>query len=485
MKFKLIILGIILPFVLSAQTELTKKQVQEDFTIFKTILTNSHPSLNEYTTKSQWDSIFVSFENKINKIKNSDDLFRSINVIADNVRDGHIRVLHPTMETVPSMFPLLLKIIDKKLYTDTEDFDIPIGSEIISIDGVKSDMLINRLLKYAKTDGYNLTKKYRQVESEFGILYYYEFGEKSSYDVNYLTPNNRQTETIKIQSQPFQSIGMRFPNRNSYFSIYHNKAGRLEHFKNIINQKLPSVYFIDSAKTAVLTVNSLGVNPQEFKSKLIDIFKEIKKKKAEFLIIDIRKNIGGYRINATHLFSFITDQPFKQRISESVITSTLVEPKYIKNTMSDYNEFLKTYFAKSVKKEDRWVLTTDRAEEMMKPYKKTFKDKVYVLIGGETFSAGSAFALSVKNDSKITLVGEETGGGYYFHTGQFPVLYELPNSKIMFNLSLVKINHYVKDNSVQKGNGILPDIEINLTQKDLINGTDSQLDYIIKRIKRE
>jgi hypothetical protein len=484
MKFKLIILSIISPFLLSAQTELTQKQIQEDFTIFKNILTNSHPSLYEYTTKSQWDSIFVSFEDEINQIKNSDDLFRSINVIADNVRDGHIRILHPTMETVPSMFPLLLKIIDKKLYTDTEDFDIPIGSEIISIDGVKSDILINRLLKYVKTDGYNLTKKYRQVESEFGILHYYEFGAKSSYNVTYITPNN-QTKTTEILSQSFRSIGMRFPNRNSYFSIYHKKTNRLEYFKNFVSKKMPYVYFIDSINTATLTVNSFGVNPREFKSKLIDIFKEIKKEKAEYLIIDIRQNIGGYRINATHLFSFITDQPFKQRISESVITSTLAEQKYLKNTMSNYNEFFKTYFAKSVKKGDRWVLTTDRSEEMMKPYRKTFKGKVYVIIGGKTFSAGSAFALNVKNDSKMTLVGEETGGGYYFHTGQFPVLYELPNSKIMFNISLLKINHYIKDKSLPKGSGVLPGIEINLTQQDLIKGTDSQLDYIVKRIKKE
>ena len=480
MKFKFIMLGMFLPFVLSAQIELTKKQILEDFTIFKNILIHSHPSLNEFTTKSQWDSIFVSFEKKI---KNSDDLFRSINEISDLVRDGHIRVLYPKMKTVPSMFPLLLKIIDRKLYTDTGDFDIPVGSEIISIDGIKSDILINRLLKYAKTDGYNLSKKYRQVESEFSILHYYEFGKKNNYKVKYITTNNRQIKTVHIKSQPFKSIGMLFPNRNSYFSMYHNKAGRLEHFKNTINQKLPSIYFIDSLKTAVLTVNSFSINPQEFKSKLIDIFKKIRKKKTEFLIIDIRKNIGGYRINAINLFSFVTHKPFKQRVSESVITASLIKPEYIKNTISDYNKFFKTYFAESVKKKNRWILKTDKAEEMMKPYKNTFKNKVYVLIGGKTFSAGSAFALNAKNDPKITLVGEETGGGYYFHTGQFPLLYELPNSKIMFSLSLVKINHFVKDTSVQKGNGILPDIEINLTQKDLISGTDSQLDFVIKQIK--
>jgi len=484
MKFKLLILTIILPLVLSAQTELTEKQIQEDFTVFKNVLISSHPSLYEYTTESEWDSIFARFQKEIPQLKNSNDLFKSICTIADNVKDGHIRILHPETETVPPMFPLLLKIIDEKFYTDTEDFGIPIGSEIISVDGIKSEPLLNRLLKYVQSDGYIVTKKHRQIERDFSILHYYEFGVKNSYNVTYITPNNK-TKTTEILNRSFQSIGMRFPNRNSYFSIYHNKIDKVEHLKNTLSQKLPYVFFIDSINTAVLTVNSFGVNPQEFKSKLIDIFKEIKKKKAESLIIDIRQNNGGYRVNAIHLFSFITDQPFEQRISESVITSTLVEQKYIKNTMSDFNEFFKTYFEKSVKKEDRWILTTDKIKELMIPNKKAFKGKVYVLIGGKTFSAGTAFAINTKNCSEMTLIGEEAGGGYYFHTGQFPVLYELPNSKIMFNVSLVKINHFVKDKSIPKGSGVLPDVEINLTQQDLINGTDSQLDYIIKRIKKE
>ena len=79
MKLKLIILSIFLPLILSAQTELTEKQIQEDFTIFKNVLINSHPSLYEYTTKSKWDSIFVSFDKEISHLKTSNDLFKSIN----------------------------------------------------------------------------------------------------------------------------------------------------------------------------------------------------------------------------------------------------------------------------------------------------------------------------------------------------------------------------------------------------------------------
>jgi len=46
---------------------------------------------------------------------------------------------------------------------------------------------------------------------------------------------------------------------------------------------------------------------------------------------------------------------------------------------------------------------------MMIPNKKAFKGKVYTLIGGKTFSAGTAFALNVRNCSEMTLIGEETG----------------------------------------------------------------------------
>ena len=120
----------------------------------------------------------------------------------------------------------------------------------------------------------------------------------------------------------------------------------------------------------------------------------------------------------------------------------------------------------------------------MKPFRKPFKGNVFVLIGGRTFSAGSAFALNAKNDANITLIGEEAGGGYYFHTGQYPVLYELPNSRIMLRMSFVKINHYVTDNTVAKGRGVLPDSIVHLTVQDLIESKDSQLDYAVKCIQK-
>lgn len=367
------------------------------------------------------------------------------------------------------------------MYTDTDDFNISLGSEIVTIDYNSASSILKKLLKYAPSDGYNLTKKNLQIEKEFGILHFYEYGSKESYVVKYKTTKGK-LEEVKIAAKPFQSIGNRYPYRNSHFALYHQNSNRIQHFKNRIIEKWPFLYSIDSINTAVLTVNSFGLEPQKFKSKLIDLFKEIKKKKTKNLIIDIRQNLGGFRINAINLYSFLTDKPFTQRKSESVITKVIPQKKYVVHSMSDYSAFFKMYFDEAKKKDERWILEKDHAQAEMIPNKKPFKGKVYVLIGGNTFSAASAFALNAKNSNEIALVGEETGGGYYFHTGQFPVVYQLPNSKIMIRISFVKIDKYVIDKSIQKGTGILPDIKISLTLKDLIDGKDSQLDYILNRI---
>lgn len=483
-KLGLVLCWLMIPIALFGQTELSRKQIEEDFTIFGNILRIAHPSLDEYTSREKWDTLFSHFEmHEVEHLKTTGDLFIAISGLADQVHDGHLTIYHPKMDTVPPMFPLLLKIVNGKLYTDTDDFGIPLGSEIQSINKVEGKKIIEAMGKYAPSDGYNLSKKNRQIESEFGILHFYEYGESENYEVTY-SSSGSEVKTITLRGQSFESIGKRTINRSSHFSAYHHYDDQTAYFKERKSQKWPFVYFLDSVNTAVLTVNSFGLEPQEFKGKLVQLFKTIQKKKVDHLVIDIRENNGGYRANAISLYSFFAKGPFRQRRFERTVTTTLPERKYVIHTLSDYEDFFGTYAAHAQKEGDAWVLKSDHAQAEMIPYKKPFKGKVYTLIGGKTFSAGSTFALTAKNDPDISLFGEETGGGYHFFTGQFPVLYELPNSKIMVRISLVQIHQYVVDENVPKGSTVVPDVRVDLTVQDLIEGRDTQLDSVIKTIQR-
>lgn len=483
MKFNIFFLILLIPHLVFSQKQLTQEQILEDYTILKNVLTQGHPSLYEYTTKLEWDSLFTNFEaDKLKTINNNDDLYKSITTLTDYVRDGHLLVMRPPLKSIPKLFPLLLKIINEKLYTDTDDFGIPVGSEIITIDGMDGSEVRKQLMKYAPSDGFNTTKKDRQVEREFGILHFYEFGAKSAYQIVYKTPSN-QIITKSIESQPFESIGRRFPNRNSYFSIYHKKENKADFVKNTLGQKEPFLYFIDSLTTAILTLNAFGLDQEKFQSKLKELFKEIKQRKAKHLIIDLRQNEGGHPENANFAFSYIAKESFIQPKSQHVITAQLPYQQHSREIIKGdtYKSFFEKYFQKGMKKENEWVISAPENEAAMVPLKKGFKGKVYVLVGGKTFSAASTFALNCKNQG-ITLIGEETGGGYYAHTGVYPVLYELPHSKIKLMMSFVKVNKYVKDKMVKKGTGVLPDVDLQLTIPDLIEGRDSQLDFVLKQI---
>jgi len=471
-KSSILFLILILPLQLLGQKALTQAQVQADYSILKKVLTQGHPGLYEYTSAAAWDSLFADFAtNQLPAIHNVQDFYNSITALTDQVRDGHLVVMRPPLDTIPPLFPVLLKIIDGKLYTDTDDFGIPLGSEIRSIDGVPGPALRDRFFKYAPADGYNTTKKDRQIEREFGILHFYEFGAQPVYQVKYKTPAGKEG-TTQVTSQPFTQIGQRFANRASYFG------------KNTQGQEAPFVYFIDSLQTAVLTINTFGMDVPAYQASLKECFKTIKRNKVEHLIIDVRQTEGGYPVNAIHTFSYLAKEPFKQRLSSEVVTSVLPEKQYAQNLVNGYTyeSFFAQFYSQAAAKDGRWVSQVDENEHLMVPHKKGYDGQVYVLIGGRTFSAGSSFALFCKNVG-IPLFGEEAGGGYYTQTGGYPVLYTLPHSKLKILIPLVKINRYVSDPSVPAGSGVPPDREIQVKVHDLIDRKDGQLEAILEEIK--
>ncbi|MBP2833623.1 hypothetical protein J8281_15615 [Aquimarina sp. U1-2] len=483
MKKNLFLLSLLsIANILNAQKKMDSLAAMTDFQIFENILKKGHPSLYEYIRQDSLDYLFRDTKESIGNHTSDIDLYKSMVTITDKIKDGHLLLFAPnTIKTEQYYFPLILKIINADFYTDTDDFGIPIGSKINTINTHDAANILEHLKKYAATDGYNLTRKYRDIELKFGLFYAYEYGSTKEFKIDYTTPGG-QDKSITLAAESFVKVKFRNVKRNSYFSKFHLEKSEMGFFKKFITNKEPFVYYRDEIKTAVLVVNSFGIDVRKFKSSLISIFKEIKKKKSKHLIIDIRNNDGGFKPNAIHLYSFITEKPFKQILSEYAISLTVPEKEYATRTFLNEKDFLTDKF-KNHPVYDGWKLTFDDLEAIMVPERNRFEGKVYVLIGGTTFSAASSFALNAKNDKTAILIGEETGGGYYQFQGQFPVYYELPNSKITMVLSMVKVENYVTDHTIPKGSGVPPDQYISLSIEDLIKGKDPLLDYVFRLIK--
>ncbi|KAA1248165.1 S41 family peptidase [Aquimarina sp. RZ0] len=476
-----IVFFLIISSTFYGQRKLTNTQAREDFKILQNILLKGHPALYDYIDKRKLDSTFKHTEQSLPKEISDTELLKKILVVTNHIKDGNL-LLFPSkaIETHQYYFPLILKIINTEFYTDTHDFGIPIGSKISKINTIEMPQILEKFRKYTPTDGYILTRKYRDIELKFGLFHLYEFGIQKEFTIEYIEPNGTE-KSIILPAESFTTVKKRNLNRNSYVTSYHHQEDKVDFFSKHIHNKEPYIYYKDKLKTAVLVINSFSMEFNAFKSRLTKIFREIDKNKIKNLIIDIRDNDGGFRPNVIQLFSLITQNPYKQRANTYVTTIEVPEKQYVTKTYLNEKDFFKTQFYPHPTY-DGWQLNFDDLEALMVPDKNRFKGNVYTLIGGATYAAGSTFALLTKNDPNILLIGEETGSGYYSHTGDFPVHYELPNSKITMVIFLTKITSYIKNTDIPKGSGVPPDRKVPFTVEDLKMGKDTQLEYTLKLI---
>jgi C-terminal processing protease CtpA/Prc len=98
-------------------------------------------------------------------------------------------------------------------------------------------------------------------------------------------------------------------------------------------------------------------------------------------------------------------------------------------------------------------------------------------------SAGSLFASMVKSDDESLVIGQETLGGYYGHTGHIPVTYRLPKTGLLLTFSIVDLEQDVQKLSDQTyGDGIKPDYPVEQTIEEYFQSTDTLLEFAKKMI---
>jgi C-terminal processing protease CtpA/Prc len=117
-----------------------------------------------------------------------------------------------------------------------------------------------------------------------------------------------------------------------------------------------------------------------------------------------------------------------------------------------------------------------------KPKKKNhFDNQVYILTGGNTFSASTLFTGVVKDQPNVTVVGEETGGGAYGNNAWLIPDVTLPITKLRFRLPLFRL--VINKNLEKNGRGIYPEVESLPTVQDIRKGVDYKMEKVRSMVK--
>jgi hypothetical protein len=439
--------------------KLTPEKLQADYTVFRGVLEDSHPSLYWYTSKDSMDYYFDKLREQLQDSMTETRFRTLLAFVISKIDCGHTAVKFSKnylkyLDTAKlKTFPLSLKFWNDTMVVTANlnrtDSVLRRGTVIKSIDGLSQTQLRDSLFNYVITDGYSLCGKYQTLSTGFAFanLYKYVFGLRDTFNLIYI-------DTIGLERQMKLPV---YDFRNDTMNRWGFTVNRQPGKKNKPKPKL--VFFSSSnlqvdtaARTAYMALNTFD-RGNHLKRFFHQSFRALHENKIKHLVIDVRSNGGGDAGNSTLLTRYLINQKFKLADSLYAISRSSQYHQYIGKSWLYH--MLMLFISK--KRDDGKYHFGYFERHYYEPRKKDhFNGEVYILTGGNSFSATTLFAGSLKGQKNITLVGEETGGGFYGNTAWIIQDVTLPNSKLRFTLP--KFRLVINKDREKNGRGVMPDV---------------------------
>jgi len=464
------------------------QELQSDYTLFQDILEELHPGLYWYTSKDTMDLYFEKGRAMLSDSSTESGFRNVLSYVISKLGCGHTAVRSSKQyakyrDQKDSLnnpqFPLLMKFWkDTAIITfnlNRKDSFIKRGSILTAIDDRPIQQIVDSLFKYLSTDGYNLTHKYQALSNRgsFGNLYLSVFGYRPSLRINYIDSAGVNKSSIATILKPARDSTERI----GEMSRERKKLPRKER-KKLQLLTARSMRIDTALQTAFMDVNTF-VKSGRLQYFFNRSFKKLEKNNIPNLVIDLRANGGGSVTNSNLLTRYISDHRFK--IADSL---------YALKKTSRYGQYQKNHFWSSLfmffmtkKEKDGFYHFNYYEGKYYKPKSKNhYNGNVYILTGGNSFSASTLFVQAVREQKNVFIVGEETGGGAYGNNAWLIPDVTLPVTKVRFRLPLFKL---VIDKDEQKGYGVQPEIKVFPTVDAIRKNIDYKTEKAVELIKMQ
>ncbi|MBW8687897.1 S41 family peptidase [Chitinophaga rhizophila] len=475
---------------------LTPAAMKDDLQLFLNIRKKANSGLYRYRTKKQIDSIYKWAFKEVKKPMPTLDFFKIILQLTDfegschNYTEPHADLV-AYLNRQRGFFPYVMKYIDGKMIFNSKTSQIPVGARVLSINGIRDTTLMQSFYKYMTADGYVMTQKQSgSVNRSYGMRYLYEYGVNDSFRIRFTAPGQ---DNIQEVIAPAISLEERKASVKARYSAP---------VDSIIDYNLQPTYsfrMIDSSTGLLnLRIFSMARDADDpafpvYVAFIDSVFRVLDSNKVPHLVLDIRGNPGGSDPNFEQPMMYLTDKDFKENtLAYTIFGDQIPYEQYFwgistaarmdsaeliagKQMLQDYFPLLK----------DGRNIQNAKYNPVYHPKQPGFKGKLYMLIDEDVASAGSHLASLVKAYARnLTIIGVETVGGYYYHNGHMPMIYELPHSKIKTKFSIV----YVLQDAPYKpdqpdGRGIIPDYTVWPSFDDFMQNRDTQMEYVLRLIR--
>ncbi len=448
---------------LSPSDQLSEKQIKEDMTIL-------YQSISEGVIEVYWyrdQSEFRAKYDSICGLKNGMrfiDFYREVTGIVSSMGCLHSYIQESPLDDYffnnHKFIPIGVNNTESETFISYSDQNrIPVGSKILEINGQSIDQIRTQMFKLYGTDGYvTSVPKYGTQNDDFAYFYKHYIDTSESFQIIFESPNGIQDE-ITLEGIAWELIE------------------EIPGFETVQYTEYPYGFNIEN-KIAILNIESSSrseCNDKKWAKFLSDCFGKIDDQKIDHLIIDVRRNSGGWMPHMFHLveyfangnFTPITEAWQKSDKYEFMKFSETPKQDFIKKNNRDLDSLI------GAAEYDNWLIGVD-----YKPKEEHhFKGQVYILTGGNTHSAASRLVSTAKEYANPIVVGDYPGGCFIGGSGGNTATVVLPNSKISINIALTFFKPSWFDIN-KKGIAVEPD---HFIEQEI--GKDAAMEFTMNQIK--
>lgn len=455
-------------------------QLQQDYSLFQSILEERHPGLYWYTPKPVMDSTFNAGRQMLSNSLTEYEFRKILALAVARIECGHTSVMvskryEKYSDTIKgkTIFPFSVKVWDDSvafISSIYKNISIRRGDMIDSINGLSVKDLLDTMYRFMPADGGNLVARNQLLSSStyFGSLYTALYGWQKQFDISY-TDSAGYKKQIVLKPLPVKTDSLSA--KQQKVTAKKKEISKAERLKNARQLEVNT----DSGY-AVMQLNSFSEKLQ-LKRFFRRSFSELKKKQIKNLIVDLRLNGGGRVDNANYLLRRLTDRKYKAGDSLYATAAKLKYSPYIHNSVG-VNLFIRANTSnKNGRRHFRYF-----ERHIFKPKKHNhFNGQVYLLSGGRSYSASTMVLGILKGQPHVTIVGEPSGGAAYGNSAwQIPVA-TLPGTRVRLRFPLFR---YVMNKSLpHDGQGVQPDIYAGTNLEAIRKGKDYKMDKVKELIK--
>jgi hypothetical protein len=446
---------------LTASSQVNKcAAYQQDFNVFITSLRELHPALYKNITKENFDKNAEVVNERLKSVKSDNEAIYIIQEFLFKIKDSHVgnvSIYHGELGVTKAL-PISIFILDGQLYIKGYDAAPEYnGTKILSINGTKSELIIDSLNVLFPLDGD------RKVISYFLQPYFN----------TYYGAFCSQTDTFIINTEKRIIKAPAAVKGSALYEKLMIKKNWAEYFGN-------NNGFVTELNDNYGYFRCERLDSKKIESSFLDMIKEMNKRKIKNFVLDLRYNNGGDALIAGKMASYIVDKPFY--VFENVYTTNTKRPKYLKNMESQF--YFKHRHLKSVKNDSlRKVVRFEKCIKQTYPNKDKFQGQIYVLTGSITLSASSMLCSYIKGQSNVTFVGSETSGSINYLCAASHCVINFPslNSTFSFGVQLLEIKK--NSSKTELPIGLIPEHKIDYTVDDILNKRDKEIEWIKDQIK--